>query len=113
MATLERLLAIPATDLRSALTEASDLIASALAVDKVDAFLYDAGRDTLVALGTSSQPLSELQRQHGLDVLPLANGGVAVRVFQTGATFCTGRLDAEPDEPRGIKDVLKVRSAIG
>jgi two-component system, OmpR family, sensor kinase len=111
--TLERLLAIPTTDLRLALNQASDLLTEAMRADKVDAFLYEPARDSLVAVGRSAQPLSEVQRKHGLDVLAVANGGRAVQVFQTATTFASGQLDADPDELRGIKDTLKVRSTIG
>jgi len=44
-----------------------------------------ATRDSLVAVGTSTQPLSARQRQLGLDVLPVSNGGRVVHVFKTGA----------------------------
>src|SRR6476660_2271503 len=88
--TLERLLEIPDADLTTALTRAADVMALAFAADKVDAFVYDAARDSLVALGTSNQPLSQRQRRHGLDVLPVSNGGRVVHVYKTNATFVTG-----------------------
>ena len=110
---LERLLAIPSADLRVALAHAADLIASELGADKVDAFLHDPARDSLVAVGTSTQPLSALERKYGLDVLPVSNGGRAVWVFQTGQTFLTGHLDSDPDELPGIKQALGIRSKIG
>lgn len=111
--TLERLLAITGADLKLALTHSSDLIASALNADKVDAFLYEPSRNWLVALGTSNQPLSALQKKHGLDVLHVANGGRVVHVFETDRTFVTGRLREDPDELRGIKDVLRIQSKLG
>ena len=111
--TLERLLALPAADLKVSLGQASDIMAATLDADKVDAFLYDESRDSLVALGTSNQPLSLLQRQHGLDVLPLANGGRVVQVFQNGQTVLTGHLENDPEELPGIKETLRVRSQIG
>jgi two-component system, OmpR family, sensor kinase len=111
--TLERLLALPAADLKVSLTQACDIIAASLDADKVDAFLYDESRDCLVAVGASNQPLSALQRQHGLDVLPLANGGRVVHVFQTGETFLSGHMEKDPEELRGVKDALQVRSQIG
>jgi hypothetical protein len=46
-----------------------------LAADKVDAFLYDASRDSLVAVGVSTQPLSALEKRFGVDGLPVSNGG--------------------------------------
>jgi hypothetical protein len=73
LATLERLLAVPAADLEVA------------GADKVDAFLYDRSRDSLVALGSCNQPLSILQRRHGLDGLPVSNGGRTVPLDVGGA----------------------------
>jgi len=110
---LEELLRLPATDLKATLSHVADLLAQATGSDKVDAFLYDAARDSLVAIGTSTQPLSALERQHGLDVLPLANQGCAVQVFRSGETFHTGRLEGEPGELRGVKEALGVRSTVG
>jgi two-component system OmpR family sensor kinase len=111
--TLERLLDILPTDLRVALSQATDVLAGALHADKVDAFLYDAARDSLVAIGTSSQPLSALQRRLGLDVVPLSNGGRVGHVFQTGATFISGRVDEDAEELKGVKEALGVRSQLG
>src|SRR3954471_18148366 len=90
--TLQRLLDIPCGDLPTALTHACDAISGALGADKVDAFLYQEEKDTLVAMGSSVQPLSALQKRLGLDVLPLSNGGRVVYVYKTGETFSTGRL---------------------
>jgi two-component system, OmpR family, sensor kinase len=111
--TLERLLLLPASDLVSAFTHACNLVARALRADKVDAFLYDDSRASLVAIGSSTQPLSDLQRRLGLDVLPVANGGRVVQVYKTGATFVTGHLEADPEELRGVKESLQIRSKVG
>jgi two-component system, OmpR family, sensor kinase len=111
--TLERLLTLPGADLKRTLSHATNLVAEATSADKVDAFLYDSTRDSLVAVGTSDQPLSAKQRRLGLDVLPVSNGGRVVDVYQTGRTFVTGRLDQDVDELRGIKEGLGVRSQIG
>jgi two-component system OmpR family sensor kinase len=113
LVTLQKLLTIPAGNLSTALTHAANAVTEALAADKVDAFLYDESRDSLVAVGTSTQPLSNLQKKLGLDVLQLSNGGRVVEVFQTGKTFSTGDLQADPDELRGVKEGLGVRSEIG
>lgn len=110
---LEALLRIPAGDMNAALTQVSDLLAAATGSDKIDAFLYDPSRDSLVAVGTSTQPLSALQRSLGLDVLQLSNGGQTVQVFRTGKTYVSGRVDMDADELRGIREALKVRSEIG
>lgn len=111
--TLERLLDVPAADLKVALAYAADRVAEALHADKVDAFLYDPSRDSLVALGSSNQPLSASQRRHGLDILPVSNGGRVVWVYQTGKTFVTGDLQSDADELRGVKEALHIRSKIG
>jgi two-component system OmpR family sensor kinase len=111
--TLERLLDLPTGDLKVALSYATDVVADALRADKVDAFLYDSSRDSLVAIGTSNQPLSALQRKVGLDVLPVANGGRVVQVFKTGETFVTGHLEQDPEELKGVKEALGIRSKIG
>jgi signal transduction histidine kinase len=111
--TLQRLLAIPAGDLHTALTHACNALAEAFSADKVDAFLYDESRDSLVALGASTQPLSNLQRSLGLDVLPVSNGGRVVGVYKTGKVFRTGDLQNDPDELRGIKEGLGIQSKLG
>ena len=110
---LEQLLHLPGGELRATLSRVSDIIAAASGADKVDAFLYDKHRDSLVAVGSSTQPLSQLQREYGLDVLQVSNGGRIVQVFKTGQTFLTGRTDEDPDELPGIKQALKVKSHLG
>jgi signal transduction histidine kinase len=113
LATLQRLFAIRATDLRAALSHACDALAEVTHSDKVDAFLHDETRESLVALGTSAQPLSDKQKMLGLDVMAIANGGSAVRVFATGEPFRSGNLDEDPNELLGIKEGLGVRSHLG
>ena len=110
--TLEKLLAIEAIDIESALDQAADILVSILGADKVDAFLYDKSVDTLVAFGRSLTPLGERQRSLGLDRLQVSNGGRIVEVFQTGEAFITGRLDEDPVELPGVKGPLGVRSKI-
>lgn len=111
--TLESLLEIPAANLETALSKACDLTAAALGADKVDAFIYDPSRASLVAMGTSHQPLSALQKKVGLDVLPIANGGRVPRIFETGKTWWTGHLEADVDELIGIRETLGIRSQLG
>lgn len=110
--TLEKLLEMTAAEQRIALVQACDLVATALNADKVDAFLYDDARDSLVALGTSTQPLSAQQRRHGLDVLPLANRGRAVQTFVSRSTFVSGAVQEDMEELRGIREVLRVASQV-
>src|SRR3954468_1347139 len=110
---LEGLLRVPSGNVAATLSHVSDLVARATGADKVDAFLYDPARDSLFAVGSSTQPLSALQRQLGLDVLPLSNGGRVVQVYNTGETFVSGNLQDDPEELRGIKEGLGIRSKVG
>ncbi|HEY6925750.1 MAG TPA: GAF domain-containing sensor histidine kinase, partial [Steroidobacteraceae bacterium] len=110
---LEQLLRIPTGDLKTTMIQSTDLIAATLQADKVDAFFYDSARDSLVALSSSNQPLSALQRKLGLDVLPLSNGGRVVGVYKTGITFATGNLQDDAEELRGVKEGLGIQSKIG
>jgi signal transduction histidine kinase len=111
--TLQRFLEMPSGELKTALQHTCDVVAAELGADKVDAFLHDPARETLFALGSSNQPLSALQRKVGLDTLAIANGGRVVDVFLTGKTFVTGRLDADAEELRGVKETLKIKSKLG
>jgi GAF domain-containing protein len=110
--TLQRVLTIQSPDLRGALTEACDLITEPLGAEKVDVFLYEAQNETLVALGTSTTAVGMRQHQIGMDRQPLANGGVAVRVFRTGEPYQTGHADQDPEQLRGMVEGLGVRSEI-
>ncbi len=112
LATLERLLAVEATAVKPALDEAATLIAEAARADKVDTFVLDSSRDTLVAMGTSTTPMGLQQRAMGLDLMSLANGGRAVKVFQTGELHHSGRVDEDPEELLGIRQGLCVRSQV-
>ncbi len=110
--TLEGLLAIQATDTKSALNQASQLINDTLRADKADVFLYESAVDTLAAMGTSDTPMGRKEIALGLDRLAMSNGGKAVAVFQTGVPYLSGHVEQDPDELRGIKDALGIRSAI-
>jgi signal transduction histidine kinase len=112
LTTLQRLLEIPGLDLHTALVHASNALADAFSADKVDAFIYDEARDSLAALGTSTQPLSNLQKNLGLDVLPISNGGLVVRVFQSGEVLRTPDAQQEADELKGIKEGLRIRGLL-
>jgi signal transduction histidine kinase len=111
VATLECLLAIRATERSASLREAAQLLAGTFAAEKVDVFLLDPTSETLVADGTSDTPMGREQRRLGLHRLPLANGGSAVRVFQTGDPHLTRRADEEGELP-GVVHGLGVRAEI-
>src|SRR4051812_37438458 len=91
--TLQRLLSIQSPELRPSLDEASTLVGVALRADKVDVFLYEAERESLVAMGTSDTVVGRRQHAIGLDRQPIANDGPTVREFQTGEPHLTGRAD--------------------
>src|SRR4051812_21600430 len=110
--TLRDLLAIEATELRPALHEAAGLIAQVLNADTVDVFLYDASTDCLVAVCTPASPMGTRQRDSGLDRLPLASGGLVVKVFRSGGSYRTGQADQDPDERQDVVEVLEIRSVL-
>jgi GAF domain-containing protein len=105
-------LQIEASELRPALDQASLILADVLGADTVDIFLYRADKDTLVALGTSDTPMGRAQHAHGLDRLPVANGGPVVDVFLSGQCYFTGHSEQDPSELKGIVETLGVRSLI-
>src|SRR4051794_22727610 len=93
LVTLEQLLSIQSADLRPALDQASTLVNEALRADKLDIFLYESASHSLVAMGTSDTPVGHLQHQFGLNRQPIALGGPAVRVYQTGTPHLNGRVN--------------------
>jgi len=109
---LQRLLDLPALDVASALTSAATYVADWLPCDKVDVFLLDPARSSLVALGTSQTPLGARQKELGLDVLPLANGGRLVESFKAQVSYRTGRADLDSLELIGVVRDLGVRSSL-
>jgi signal transduction histidine kinase len=109
---LQRLLDLPALELKQTLTAAATSVAQWCECEKTDAFLFDPARTCLVAVGTSETPLGKLQRALGLDVLPLANGGRLAETYRTGESYVTGRADEDSGELVGIVRDLGVRSAI-
>jgi DNA-binding CsgD family transcriptional regulator len=110
--TLQRVLAIQELDVRGALTGACNLITEALSADKTDIFLYEPEYGTLTALGTSATDVGRRQYRIGMHRQPIANGGVAVRVFQSGEPYHTGRADEDSALLRGMIETLGVRSEI-
>jgi two-component system OmpR family sensor kinase len=111
LVTLQQLLSIQSADLRSALDEASTLVNEALRADKLDIFLYDSESHSLVAMGTSDTPTGRLQHQLGLNRQPIALGGPAVLVYQTGAPHFNGAVHEDPDRVRGAFESLGIKSA--
>jgi two-component system OmpR family sensor kinase len=112
LSTLEQLLAIESTSLKSALNQASDLIAPAINAEKIDAFLFDPSNQTLVAVGTSNTPMGIRQHEIGMDRLPLANDGPEVQIFITGGSYHTGHAEKDPEVLMGYTKGLGVRSMV-
>jgi DNA-binding CsgD family transcriptional regulator len=111
-ATLEQLLALDAVDLDGALQEATQIVTEALGADKVDAFMFEATTECLVARGTSDTPMGRQQIALGLNRLQLAHGGRAAAVYRTGEGHVDGHVDDDPIELEGVKHALGVRSAV-
>jgi DNA-binding CsgD family transcriptional regulator len=110
--TLERLLALEATEVAPAMQQAAQELAAVLAADKVDVFVHDPGASALVAIGTSDTPMGRLERQLGLDRLPIGRGGRVVQVFRTGEAYLSRYADQDRLELSGIVEHLGVRSAM-
>jgi DNA-binding NarL/FixJ family response regulator len=108
--TLVQLLGIRSPELRPALDQAAMPLLEAVGAEKVDVFLYQPESATLVAMGTSDTPVARRQKQLGLDRQPLANGGRAARVFETGDAYLNGHVDQDQEELRGVRERLGVRS---
>lgn len=109
---LEELLDLPVWDEREALNSAANSVARWTQCDKVDAFLFDADRNALVAIGTSDTPLGRLQKDLGLDVLRVEQGGRMVETYKTGRIYFTGHADQDEGELPGIVHDLGARSEI-
>jgi two-component system, OmpR family, sensor kinase len=113
LVTLERLLEMQPTGLGNAMDQVASLVAEVLGTDKVDAFLHEPETATLVAVGASDTPMSRRQRALGLDRQPLANGGRAVMIFETGQPHLNGRVGEDGEELIGVRRSLGVRSQVG
>jgi signal transduction histidine kinase len=112
LATLTKLLALPATTVRATLFAACDCVAAALGAEKVDAFLHEPASESLVAVGTNDSPMSRQQRAIGLDRLPLVHGGRSAQVFTSGEPHLGSDIAGDPQELRALSEVLGVRSTL-
>jgi len=110
--TIQQLLVLPGIELRPTLDQASTLVAHACDAEKVDVFVYEADKDSLVALGTSDTPMGHKQHALGLDRFPRANAGPLTRVFDSGDPYLTGHAEDDPSQPRGVVEELGVRSQV-
>jgi signal transduction histidine kinase len=108
---LEQLLEITEPNPQAALEQVANLVAEVFRAAKVDVLVYEPAKESLVAVGTSDTPMGHRQHAIGMDRLPLANGGRAVGVYQTGQAYLTGNADLSGDLP-GLVDGLGIRSHI-
>jgi two-component system OmpR family sensor kinase len=111
LTTLQRLLELP-TSVSETLQQSAQLVAAALHAEKVDTFLYDPATESLLAYGTSQTPMGAKEQALGLDRLPLAQGGRAVEVYQTGQPYWSGHVQRDPAELPGMKEDLGIKSEI-
>jgi two-component system OmpR family sensor kinase len=109
---LERLFEVAPNELDLVLNDCADLIGDAVGAEKVDAFLYDAGTNSLVALGTTRSGLAQLQKGLGLNRLPLANCDPMAQVYISGESYLTGAADRDARQPRGVVETMAVRSML-
>lgn len=110
--TLQRLLEFPTTTVSETLYQSAQLVVQALHAEKVDTFLYDPITESLVAYGTSKTPMGAKEQAHGLDRLPLSQGGRAVEVYLTGQPYWSGQVKRDPAELTGMKETLGIESEI-
>jgi two-component system OmpR family sensor kinase len=110
--TLQRILAIQATTLEETLDEASDMLAQVMSADTIDTLMYEPQKESLVLLGTNTSAMGRHQHKIGMDLLPLANGGREVQVFQTGRPYWSGHAKDDPAMLRGMTEGMGVQSLI-
>lgn len=108
--TLQALLAVEATELKSALDQASGMVREAVGAETVDVFLHDPATESLVIAGASHTPLGRRETEIGMDRLPITNGGRPVEVYESGDPYVTGCAERDPMVPAGFTDGLGVRS---
>jgi two-component system, OmpR family, sensor kinase len=112
LATLEQLLNNEPNRAGRAITLLANAVTEALAADKVNVFLHDPARAALISVGTSTTALGKRQRGTGLEELPIANGGLAVQVFETGRPYLGGDVPCD-DAELGVRSQLVVPLEIG
>jgi two-component system OmpR family sensor kinase len=112
LVTLQRLLELPTTSVGETLHQSAQLVAQALHAEKVDTFLYDSHSESLIAYGTSQTPMGAKEQALGLDQLPLAQGGRAAQVYQTGQPYWSGQVQQDSAELPGMKEDLGIKSEI-
>lgn len=116
-AQLLNLLTYLASDLASqALPEVTQALANRLSVvfqvPLAELLLHHPESDDLVALALSETALGHLQREVGLDHLPLGKAGALAQVFLTGQPFLSNHLETEAQFPADLREKLELKSAL-
>ncbi|HVU65528.1 MAG TPA: winged helix-turn-helix domain-containing protein [Ktedonobacteraceae bacterium] len=111
---LERLLKLETAEVKTALDEATRLMAEMLMAEQVDIFLHDPQAAALVAVGPGETASGKRLRTLGMNRLSLLHGGYPVKAFLNGGCALTGHLEREPDHLVSMTnaDGLHIRSEI-
>ncbi len=88
---LHTIAAIPASESAEDLAHTiTDQLSAITHADIASIFLHSAATDELVAFGSSTTPLGQLQHEHGMDHLPLATSGPLLQVLQQNTPLLLG-----------------------
>lgn len=97
---LHTIAAIPASEATEELAQTiTNQLCTIMHADVATIFLHSAATDELIAFGSSDTPLGRLQREYGLDHIPLATGGSLFSVFQRETPLLLNQQDALADLP--------------
>ncbi|MBC8160094.1 MAG: GAF domain-containing sensor histidine kinase [Roseiflexaceae bacterium] len=110
---LHTIAAIPASESTETLSHTiTDQLCIILQAEIASILLHSPATDELIAFGSSDTPLGRLQRERGLDHIPLATSGPLLQVFQQGNPLRIDRADALTSVPStsiaGIQSMLIV-----
>ncbi len=116
-AQLLNLLAYLASNLATqGLPEVTQALANRLSVvfqvPLAELLLHHQESDELLALAISDTALGHLQREVGLDHLPLGKAGALAQVFLTGQPFFSNHLETEAHFPADLREKLELESAL-
>jgi signal transduction histidine kinase len=110
---LHTIAAIPVSESTETLADTiTDLLCTITQAEIACILLHSPATDELIAFGSSDTVLGRLQRERGLDHIPLATSGPLLQVFQQGEPLCIDRADALAALPMvqavGIQSMLIV-----
>lgn len=115
---LHTIAALPASESTESLAHTiTDQLCTITKAEIATILLHSLATDELVAFGTSDTQLGRLQRERGLDHIPLATSGPLLQVFQHGEPLRIEDADELADLPLvhalGIQSILIVPLHIG